>query len=120
MISTGMDRAAFIAGADVLVTQAAHFAPKTDISHIDTAARRLVVPVVGTPFVWPFSGQGHPESRRRYGKYDPFGGEQGDRHEQQPEKLGPGKRHAAASRCQSGRANTAASRRAQSPGAAVQ
>ena len=66
------EHAAFIASADVVVVQAAHFEPKTDITRIETKARRMVVPVVGTPFLWPYSGMGHPDSMRKYGKYNPF------------------------------------------------
>jgi len=70
---------AAIAAAEVVVVQAAQFTPRTDISAmIAPGARRIVVPVVGTPFLWPYCGTPHPESQARYGKYHPFTAEHAD------------------------------------------
>ncbi len=69
---------AAIAACEVLVTQSAHFEPQTDITHIETTARRIVVPVVGTPFLWPYSGSAHPDAARKYPKYNPYPAERSD------------------------------------------
>ena len=61
-----------IAAADVLVTQIIQMAPSTDISHIETKARRMRVPVAGAMFLWPFAGTRHPEHLKRYPGYGPF------------------------------------------------
>jgi tetratricopeptide (TPR) repeat protein len=64
--------------ADVIVEQFADFRAAADLDGLSTRARRMKVPVVGAPFLWPFAGSGHPESVSRYGRYDPFRPEMGD------------------------------------------
>lgn len=67
-----------IARADVLVTQIANFEPKTRIDHLPTNARRMVVPVVGAAFLWPYSGTPHPDALARHGSYNPYPSERSD------------------------------------------
>jgi tetratricopeptide (TPR) repeat protein len=72
------EHARAIATADVLVTQITQMAPGTDISHIETKARRMRVPVAGAMFLWPFAGTRHPDHLKRYPGYGPFTAEMCD------------------------------------------
>lgn len=47
-----------------------------DVSTV--SARRIRVPAVGTPFLWPWTGTPHPQSVERYAGYHPFRAEMND------------------------------------------
>ena len=67
-----------IEAADLVVEQVFDVKQGIDLDALALRGRRVRVPVVGAPFLWPFGGSAHPESLSRYGGYDPFRQEMGD------------------------------------------
>jgi hypothetical protein len=66
-----------IEAADLVVEQVFDVKQGIDLDALAFRGRRVRVPVVGAPFLWPFGGSPHPESLSRYGGYDPFRQEMG-------------------------------------------
>jgi len=66
--------------ADLVVEQVFDIKQGIDLDTLSLRGRRVRVPVVGAPFLWPFAGTAHPESVSRYAGYDPFRPEMGDGH----------------------------------------
>ncbi len=66
------------ARADILIEQIWPTHKEGWLKDVNPSARRLRVPSVGAPFLFPFAGVSHPDSARHYGAYHPFDGEFGD------------------------------------------
>ncbi len=68
-----------ISRADLVIEQVQDFKPKADIAGIETAARRIHVPVVSAGFLWPYAGQPHPRNTGAwYLDGGPYGSEASD------------------------------------------
>lgn len=67
-----------IARAGIVIDQITPMGDQAPIAGVPAGARRLRVPVVEGAFLWPFSGERHPDSLRRYPGYHPFSRELGD------------------------------------------
>jgi tetratricopeptide (TPR) repeat protein len=76
--ATSADNLRSIETADVVVEQVFDLKQGIDLDTLALRGKRVRVPVVGAPFLWPFGGSAHPESLNRYGGYDPFRQEMGD------------------------------------------
>ena len=66
------------AKADILVEQIWPTHKDGWLKGVNPGARRLRVPSVGAPFLFPFAGTSHPDGARTYGAYYPFDGDYGD------------------------------------------
>jgi hypothetical protein len=67
-----------VARAATVVEQITPMQGVVALPDVPAGVRRIRVPLVDGTFLWPFSGTGHPDSRRRYRGYDPFRDEMGD------------------------------------------
>jgi Flp pilus assembly protein TadD len=73
------EAAAAIEQADLVVEQVLDLGPQADTAGLAAAAPRIFVPVVTAAFLWPFSGQAHPNNTPYpFMPIGPYPGEAGD------------------------------------------
>jgi tetratricopeptide (TPR) repeat protein len=69
---------AAISKADLIVEQVFDMPPKAEIAGLNSRSRRILVPLVGCNFLWPFAGSPHPQNPTRpFLPGGPFPGEAG-------------------------------------------
>lgn len=73
------ERHAHIIAADIVVEQVFDMPQPVDLSQLSFRGKIHRVPVVGTPFLWPFAADPHPLNKT-HGEYEPFRSEIGDSH----------------------------------------